>query len=349
LRRARELALAGALLCATAALLATPALYVPGLAAIVAAVVAPLWVISSASRVHVSVSVEATIVREGERVPMTVLVRRGRLPPPGATLLTWPGCREVTATRRSRERLELSVLALRRGRQPVGPIRLRVADPLGICSREVLSNTPDLLVLPRVFAIGAAALAKLEGTGARTLRGAPEIDALRPHVAGTPAARIHWPTVARTGALMERVLAGVHEPGVLVVLDARRAESDESLDSAVRAAASLCVHLVRRGGCRVLLPGEQRATALGADARAQLALLRRLALVESQTIAGADGRLPGVAGTVLYVTAARGDHGPPLGRGYRIGPHPLASAPVSFTVAGCAAQTIGSGAWARSA
>jgi uncharacterized protein (DUF58 family) len=349
LRRARKLALVGALLCATAALLATPALYVPGLAALVAAAVAPLWVISSASRARVTVSVEATIVREGERVPMTVLVRRGRLAPPGATLLTWPGAPEATATRRSRERLELSVLALRRGRQPVGPARLRVADPLGICSREVLSNTPRLLVLPRVFPIGADALATLDGSGARTLRGAPEIDALRPHVAGTPAARIHWPTVARTGALMERAPAGVPEPGVLVVLDARRADSEDALDRAVRATASLCLHLARRGGCRVLLPGQRRATALGADARSHLALLRRLALVEAQTTSAADGHLRGAASTVLYVTAARGDPGPPLGRGYRIGPHPIASAPVSFTVAGCPAQIIGSGAWARSA
>ncbi len=89
-----------------------------------------------------------------------------------------------------------------------------------------------------------------------------ELDSLRPYRMGAPASRIHWPTVARSGEMVERRMVADEDLRPLVVLDARRPATEEDLDSAVRAAASLAVHLAASGGCAVLLPGDRRATAL---------------------------------------------------------------------------------------
>ena len=48
---------------------------------------------------------------------------------------------------------------------------------------------------------------------------------------------------------------------------------------AVRAAASLCVHLARKDGCAILLPGERRPIEIGHDLGAWPAVHARLALV----------------------------------------------------------------------
>ena len=86
-----------------------------------------------------------------------------------------------------------------------------------------------------------------------------EIDGLRQHREGTPASRIHWPALARGAGLMERQLISEADSRPLVVLDPRAPASQDALDAAVRAAASLLLHFARRGGCALLLPGDRRA------------------------------------------------------------------------------------------
>ena len=80
-----------------------------------------------------------------------------------------------------------------------------------------------------------------------------EIDGLRPYREGAPASRIHWPTVARRGEILERRLVAELDAAPLIVVDPSAPSGEEDLDKAVRAAASLCVHLAREGGCAVLL------------------------------------------------------------------------------------------------
>ena len=92
-------------------------------------------------------------------------------------------------------------------------------------------------------------------------RGGPaqfEVDGLRPYRDGSPASRIHWPAVARTGEMIERRLVAGGEPRPLVVFDPRGATTPAHRERAMRAAASLCVELGRSGGCDLLLPGERR-------------------------------------------------------------------------------------------
>ena len=101
-----------------------------------------------------------------------------------------------------------------------------------------------------------------------------EIDGLREHVEGSPASRIHWPSVARGAGLMERKLISETDSRPLVVLDPRAPASPEALDAAVRAAASLCVHFARRARLRAAAArrparhrGRARPARLAAGAR----------------------------------------------------------------------------------
>src|SRR6202007_1096610 len=104
---------------------------------------------------------------------------------------------------------------------------------------------------------------------------------LRAYDASGPASRIHWPTVARTGGLMARAFVAGAESRGFVVVDSRLPAREAARDRALRAAASLCVHLARSGGCELLLPGEARAHAIGSALEYWPALHVRLALVRA--------------------------------------------------------------------
>src|SRR5205085_410735 len=116
--------------------------------------------------------------------------------------------------------------------------------------------------------------------------------------------RIHWPTVARTRMLMERRLVADGDQAPLVVVDPRDPSSSEALDQALRAAASLCVHLTRRGGCGLLLPGDRRPARFDCELRGFPESHARLARLEPDDGAPPLGCLPGV-NTVIWVTANR--------------------------------------------
>lgn len=342
MRRAWELGFAGALLCALAVLLGTPALNVPGIALVLAAILAPAWVALSAARATLTLRSSVAMAYEGESVALTLELHRGRLSFPDAQLIPWPGAAAVALPSARRGALELSAVLPRRGPHELGPARLRVADPLGICERELSTAPHELLVLPRIHPVNAPTLAPRDARDTamgRARQSVLELDALRPYTLGGASSRIHWPTVARTGALMERgVSAEGHEPS-LVVLDASDPAGEDSLDQALRAVASLCVHLARRGGCRLLMPGDRRAAVVAPDLRGWPALHARLALVRPSSSPPRLGSRLG-ARTILYVTAAAAGVPPLRGRCYRVGPHALAGVAVAFTVAGCSAQLL---------
>ena len=106
------------------------------------------------------------------------------------------------------------------------------------------------------------------------------------------------------GEMLERRLVAELDSAPLVVLDPSAPASEEALDMAVRAAASLCVHLAHAGGCAVLLPGDRRPIEIGHD-------LRRLAGRARAAGAGGGRRRPPPAstlgprgGAVIWVTGA---------------------------------------------
>jgi uncharacterized protein (DUF58 family) len=338
----RSVAAAGAALCGVAAAFAASALYVPGIALLLLSVLAPAWVWLASARARVELEPVVASAYEGERIAVPIQVRRG-LSRYGPAELLVGGLTVPLPPRRPRARVAVSALAERRGPQEVGPARLRISDPLGICARELRSQAPEVLVLPRVYPVSAGVLSRLHRGAAPARRGDVQLhlDSLRRYDASGPASRIHWPTVARTGELMARAFVAEAESRVLVVVDARVPASEEALDRALRAAASLCVHLARSGGCELLLPGEARPHPIGAALEYWPALHVRLALVRAGTQT-ASSAWRGLARSIVYVTAAREpDRGAARAGAYwRVGPHPLPGLELAFDVAGCSAQLI---------
>ena len=162
-----------------------------------------------------------------------------------------------------------------------------------------------------------------------------EVDGLRPHREGSPASRIHWPAVARTGEMLERHLVAGGEPRPLVVLDPRGGSLPNARERAMRAAASLCAELARSGGCDLLLPGQRRPLSIDDALRAWPEAHVRIA-VSNQGAAPTIS--PGTSGgAVIWVTA--GAPPPPSLRRRRPGSYLVAPTgsrrTAAFRVSGC--------------
>jgi uncharacterized protein (DUF58 family) len=349
--------LAAALVLAGAAF-DSPSLYIPGIALALLWAGSLAWVKLATGGARIERERGPATVVEGEQYPLRIRIRGGPVPVRGELadpLLERP--LPIRASLRERVRqFSVPVEFKRRGRRRLEPARLIVRDPLGLRSSEVRSRDGgEVLVLPRIEPVVAAtdgagsASGGMpdelgEGAGGAGLDPRPidfEVDGLRPYREGSPASRIHWPAVARTGDLLERRLVAGAETSPLVVLDAARPDDAESLDRAVRAAASLCVHVARQaGGCALLLPGESRPHRIDPHLRAWPEAHARLALVEAH-----DGPLA-IAGAsraeAVFWVMARGSERPGRRVGalaarvaYLVTPSPLPGRRSSFTVAGC--------------
>jgi uncharacterized protein (DUF58 family) len=342
----------GAGMTATAAAFGSPSLYVPGIALVLLALCAAAWVVTAAAGASLERRVGPATVEEERQWPLEITASTGAVPAPGGEL-SEPLVRGVLPmTGRASRRMRVAVTFARRGRRRLEPARLVIRDPLGLLERQLETGARDeVLVLPRIEPViarggGSGAVAEA-AAAARPAEVAAEVEmeSLRPYREGAPASRIHWPTVARVGTLMERRLLADSDSQPLVVMDAAQPARDAALDMAVRAAASLCVHLARLGGCALLLPGDRRAADLGPDLGGWAVLHARLALIEPVAAAPA-ARLAARRGAVFWVTARAG-----LPRGLeRVHAHRYLVSPsvqpgeAAFTVAGCAGIALGRGA-----
>ena len=139
--------------------------------------------------------------------------------------------------------------------------------------------------------------------------------------------------------MMERKLISEADSRPLVVLDPRAPASQDALDAAVRAAASLTVHFARRTGCGLLLPGDRRAATVEHDLLAWPQAHVRLALMDERT-GPALGAAQNRRGLVVYVAARVVDR-PPRGLGRTPGgcllvlPGELPGRRAVLEVAGC--------------
>jgi uncharacterized protein (DUF58 family) len=334
-------------LCLLAGAFAAPSLYVPGIALLLLLAGAQGGVRAAAWRARLERTPEHASVSEGETVRM-ILTVRGTLARRAGRLVRWPGTPAEAVPRGAGGGIVLEPQLPRRGLHVIGGSALEIGDPLAIASRVIRSPSTEVLVLPRVEEVPARRLA-LVGAGGRDARSrrrdrsGADADGLRPYREGTPATRIHWPSVARAGVLLERRLSGETDRHALVVLDARTPAGGEALDMAVRAAASLCVALAQLEGCALLLPGEQRAHFVDRTLSAWPPLHARLALLRpgASVARTAVERAP----MVLWVGAGGG---PPrallgrlAGRCYVVAPGSGAGSRVLFTVAGCAVRALG--------
>ena len=182
----------------------------------------------------------------------------------------------------------------RRGRIPVGPLRLERTDPLGLARRHrAYGGTDTLVVRPKVCLLPVLPSGKahhVEGPTSDTADdGSLTFHALREYVLGDDLRRVHWRSTARTGTLMVRQMVDVSLPHTTIVLDTRSAAytTDDDFELAVDSVASIAyaaarsnfpVHLVSETGPILHTDGS------GNDSDA---ILDRLALVRRSTAASA--------------------------------------------------------------
>jgi uncharacterized protein (DUF58 family) len=295
-------------------------LFVPAIALIAIGALAPAWVWCAVRGASAKRVLAAHQIIEDQPLQAKIEVHRSMLGLPGAEVID-----PVTDARfalsgplspiRSGRRASVDVTARfpRRGEHLLPEPSLQVSDPLEL-ARVIARNdgSPQrILVLPRIEPVrwrsGERALRfdGVDGDQASEVMAAVDLDGLRPYRVGTPASRIHWPALARGAGLIERRLRADGDNRPLVVLDSRLAgASEELLDAAVRAAASRALDLGRAGGCGLLLPGDQRPTAIDPELNRWPLAYRRLALVKPRggsgkpLLVGARGR----SGPVIYVT-----------------------------------------------
>jgi uncharacterized protein (DUF58 family) len=345
----------GAGLCLAGGTFDTVSLYVPGVALLAIAVGSTAWVLLAAKGAQIDRHAGPHTVVEDEPYPLRIEFNSGVLPPPGGELieplLGWP----VSVAGRWSRRVRINVRFSRRGRRVLEPGRLVIRDPLRLFSRELVDEGgEEVLVLPRIEPVtapggGGAGAGEQGGRGidpgvmGRRLDASLaelEIDGLRPYREGAPASRIHWPTVARSGEILERRLVAELDAAPLIVMDPSAPSGEEELDKAVRAAASLCVHLAREGGCAVLLAGDRRPIEIAHDLGAWPAVHVRLALVEAGPPPSSASLGPR-GGAVVWVTGADLQRAPralerlPAGARLLVSPTALPGVKPLFEVAGC--------------
>ncbi|KUL37835.1 hypothetical protein ADL22_20425 [Streptomyces sp. NRRL F-4489] len=201
-----------------------------------------------------------------------------------------------------------------RGRYPLGPLQLRMADPFGMCELTRAFSTSDTLtVVPRVEPLPAVRLAGESsgyGDGRHSaLAAAGEDDVIpRGYRHGDDLRRVHWRATARHGELMVRREEQPRRARCTVLLDTRAVAHDGSgpdsaFEWAVAGAASVAVHLLGLGfSVRLLtdtggaVPGPEAGGAAGEPGDAAGLLLDTLAVVrhsEEETLAGAYDALRG--------------------------------------------------------
>jgi uncharacterized protein (DUF58 family) len=305
-------------------------LFVVAVALVALGVLAPAWVWVAARDASARRRLTAERVVEDEPLEATIEVRRGWLGLGG-----WGSFEVIDPLTNSRIELRESLSPLRgdrlaevrvvtrfgrRGLYRLPPPSLTLSDPLELARAESRPGgvRQEVLVLPAtepvrwLLADHGRRLALPDGRDGSEALAAVDVDGLRPYRQGTPASRIHWPAVARGAGLMERRLQADGDSRPLVVLDARipsASEASELLDAAVRAAGSLVLELARRGGCGLLLPGEQRAAKIDRELIAWPAAYARLAMVDGESAARCT-RGPALAstasraGAVIYVAAS---------------------------------------------
>jgi uncharacterized protein (DUF58 family) len=343
----------GALLVICGGLLGAKPLYVPGIAFLLLVLGAAVWVLGGGRGIRVRRRVGARRALEDEPVPVELRVTSVRPLPTGALLDPLLPAPAPLAAGRRLTRVRIDVRFGRRGRKVLAPPRVAVRDPFGLLTRILPAagiTADEVLVLPRIEPLhtpesggdhaGALQLRRRSSVAAEI-----ELDGLRQHRPGTPASRIFWPSLAKGGELLERRLRADSDTRPLIVLDPRGAAVEEDLDAAVRAAASLAVHLARDGGCALLVPGDRRPASLEPALVGWPHVHARLALVNGTT----PPALAGVAarrGPILYVAARRLTRPPralahaPGGGRLLIVPGAIAGRAAMFTVAGCSGYEL---------
>lgn len=186
------------------------------------------------------------------------------------------------------ERLSYTLTPRARGDATFGPVSLRSVGRWGLGTRDFTAAAPQTvrvaadIAAVRVFE-ALARRGQLEELGMRTLRrrgDGTEYERVRDAVPDDPLRHINWKATARTGRLMTTELAPERDQPVIVCLDHGRlmgvgAGALTKFDHAVNA-AFLLVHVALRTGDRAGLVAFADVVTASVPPRAGAAQLRRL-------------------------------------------------------------------------
>jgi uncharacterized protein (DUF58 family) len=178
-----------------------------------------------------------------------------------------------------------------RGRYPIGPLRLRVADPFGMCElTRSFTATDQVIVVPQLWPLTPMTGGGTWGGAGDSLARAAAVSgdddiAIREYRDGDDLRRVHWRSTAKRGELMVRREEQPRQMRATVLLDARarghRGDGPaSSFEWAVSAAASIAVHFASvKHGVRLVLDGRPSTWSNPHSGEAAGELLDQMAVV----------------------------------------------------------------------
>jgi uncharacterized protein (DUF58 family) len=230
------------------------------------------------ARARVTIRLSPPRTMAGDDAEVLVSARsatRLPLPSPLVAIPTGPATHLVrlrTLRRRLPVEERIALTGLRRGVVPVGPVRARRTDPLGLLRwEERWSPGAELLVLPRmvdVEALGLGVIRDQEGTPSDEISMSDlAFHALREYAPGDDLRHVHWRSSARTATLQVRQYHDTRRSHLTVVIDDDRASyaDPDDFETAVSVAASIAARAHRDGVDLSLLCGEHAVSGRGLD------------------------------------------------------------------------------------
>lgn len=177
--------------------------------------------------------------------------------------------------------VDVDHVAERRGLFDHVRVEVRTAAPLGLFS----ARRVHLVAMPSPIAVAPVPLAvdwrpgpaPLDGrvqAAARTVPSGDLVRSVRPYATGDPARLVHWPSTARTGALVVRELEPPSPLGQVVVLDLTGL--GDRAEEAAAYALGACLAVLDAGGTLVLCTHEASGP-VAAETPSRLAARRRIA------------------------------------------------------------------------
>jgi len=259
------------------------------------------------------------------RLATRVLLAEDRVPyalgaPPRFVLDRMPGGQQAAVT--------YSLRAEVRGRYAIGPLRMRVADPFGMCELTRSFTALDhVMVVPQLWPLTAVTGGGTWGGAGDSLARAAAVSgeddiATREYREGDDLRRVHWRSTAKRGELMVRREEQPRQMRATVLLDTRarghRGDGPaSSFEWAVSAAASIAVHFIGlKHGVRLILDGQPTTWSNPHSGEAAGEVLDRMAVVE---LGGDDALDAGISqilrtGSDGIVVAVLGDVDEPAAR-----------------------------------
>ncbi|MWG36645.1 DUF58 domain-containing protein [Halomarina oriensis] len=180
----------------------------------------------------------------------------------------------------------------RRGAHDIGPLSLRITDPLGLIAETYrYESDKHVLVYPTVTPItDGTPLARLVDQAGMPDRQA--FDRLREYAPGDSLRDVNWKTTAKYGDMVVTEFAAEDQGAVSVVGEATADGTGENADAMAGAVASLVVFLLDMGiEVELVVPGGELEAGLGDTHRqAALDLLARTppGRVSDEAVARAD-------------------------------------------------------------